>query len=550
VADVTARLSLAQQIRLVAGLRWRIIRHSFSNKSRRLDLLGLIFSGVFGALFVIGVTIAFFFGTRSLLENHLEQFLGLLFLALLLWWQLFPILLAGLAPQFTFRSLLRFPLNLSAFYLIGLAYGLADSAALAALIWMAAMVAATLVAQPMAAPVMLIVCAMFAVLNITMERLLGAWVEKLLAKRRTREVFFTLFILSMVSLQFLNPILQKYGRTLAPMVRSWLPYFWLLPSSFAGAAVAQVTQHQWLAALLKLFGLAMYLLLFSFLLWKRYAQLYAGEELSETAAPLRKEKRTELTAADGSDALSFLPPQVLAVFRKELLYLKRNTFLFFGLIIPPMMLLFFSVEFTGAHPSAFKKGVSPDLFFPGMMAYLVLIVIAPSYNCFAYEGKGIQTYFTSPTRFREILIAKNLVTVLLLFIEIAFCVGLVGWRVGLPSIPVLFATLAALVFSILGQLAVANWSSLSFPRKIEFGKMQGQRNSGMSVLILFGVQIFFGGVSSVILFSGRWTGSPWLPAEIFAVLAAAALGGYKSSLDAFTLLAEKKKEVMIDALCR
>jgi ABC-2 type transport system permease protein len=550
VADVTARLSLAQQIRLVVGLRWRIIRHSFSNKSRRLDLLGLIFSGVFGALFVIGVTIAFFFGTRSLLENHLEQFLGLLFLALLLWWQLFPILLAGLAPQFTFRSLLRFPLNLSAFYLIGLAYGLADSAALAALIWMAAMVAATLVAQPMAAPVMLIVCAMFAVLNITMERLLGAWVEKLLAKRRTREVFFTLFILSMVSLQFLNPILQKYGRTLAPMVRSWLPYFWLLPSSFAGAAVAQVTQHQWLAALLKLFGLAMYLLLFSFLLWKRYAQLYAGEELSETAAPLRKEKRTELTAADGSDALSFLPPQVLAVFRKELLYLKRNTFLFFGLIIPPMMLLFFSVEFTGAHPSAFKKGVSPDLFFPGMMAYLVLIVIAPSYNCFAYEGKGIQTYFTSPTRFREILIAKNLVTVLLLFIEIAFCVGLVGWRVGLPSIPVLFATLAALVFSILGQLAVANWSSLSFPRKIEFGKMQGQRNSGMSVLILFAVQIFFGGVSSVILFSGRWTGSPWLPAEIFAVLAAAALGGYKSSLDAFTLLAEKKKEVMIDALCR
>ena len=550
MADVTARLSLAQQIRLVAGLRWRIIRHSFSNKSRRLDLLGLIFSGVFGALFVIGVTIALFFGTRSLLENHLEQFLGLLFLALLLWWQLFPILLAGFAPQFTFRSLLRFPLNLSAFYLIGLAYGLADSAALAALIWMAAMVAATLVAQPIAAPVMLIVCAMFAVLNITMERLLGAWVEKLLAKRRTREVFFTLFILSMVSLQFLNPILQKYGRTLAPMVRSWLPYFWLLPSSFAGDAVARVTQHQWLAALLKLFGLAMHLLLFSFLLWKRYAQLYAGEELSETAAPLRKEKRAELTAADGSDALSFLPPQVLAVFRKELLYLKRNTFLFFGLIIPPMMLLFFSVEFTGAHPSAFKKGVSPDLFFPGMMAYLVLIIIAPSYNCFAYEGKGIQTYFTSPTRFREILIAKNLVTVLLLFIEIAFCVGLVGWRVGLPSIPVLFATLAALVFSILGQLAVANWSSLSFPRKIEFGRMQGQRNSGMSVLILFGVQIFFGGVSSVILFSGRWTGSPWLPAEIFAVLAAAALGGYKSSLDAFTLLAEKKKEVMIDALCR
>jgi ABC-2 type transport system permease protein len=550
MADVTAGLGLAQQIRLVAGLRWRIIRHSFSNKSRRLDLLGLVLSGVFGALFVAGVTFAFFVGTRYVLENHEEQFLVLFFLALLIWWQLFPILLAGFAPQFAFRSLLRFPLNLSAFYLIGLAYGLADSAALAALVWMAAMIVATLVVQPLAAPAMLLVCAMFAVLNITMERLLGAWVEKLLSKRRTREVFFTLFILAMVSLQFLNPIAQKYGRTLLPMVRSWLPYFWLLPSSFAGDAVARVSEHRWVSALLKLFGLALYLLLFSLLLWKRYAQLYAGEEISETAAPARKEKRAALTAADEKDAFSFLPPQVLAVFRKELLYLKRNTFLFFGLVFPPTMLLFFSVQFAGAHSTALKKNVSPDHFFPGMMAYLVLILIAPSYNCFAYEGKGIQTYFTSPARFREILIAKNLITVSLLLTEIAICIGLVGWRVGLPTMPVLFATLAALVFSIVGQLTIANWSSLTFPRKIEFGKMQGQRNSGMSVLVVFGVQILFAGVSTLILFSGRWTGSPWLPAEIFAVLAAAALAGYVASLDVFTELAEKKKEVMIDALCR
>ena len=550
MADVTPGISLAEQIRLVAGLRWRIIRHSFNNKSRRFDLLGLVFSGIFGALFVVGITIAFFFGTRFILENHQEHFLGLLFLALLVWWQLFPILLAGFAPQFTFRSLLRFPLNLSAFYLIGLAYGLADSAALAALVWMAAMVAATLVTQPIATPAMLLVCLLFAVLNITIERLLGAWVEKLLSKRRTREIFFALFILSMISVQFLNPIMQKYGRALLPMARSWLPYFWLLPSAFAGDAVARAAQHQWGTALLKLFGLAMYLLLFSFLLWKRYTKLYAGEELSETAAPGRKEKRATPTTADESDALAFLPPQVLAVFRKELLYLKRNSFLFFGLIFPPAMLLFFSMQFAGNHPTAFKHGIPPDRFFPGMMAYLVLILIAPSYNCFAYEGKGIQTYFTSPVRFREVLMAKNLITALLVFSEIVLCVGLVGWRVGLPSVPVLFATLAALVFSIVGQLTIANWSSLSFPRKIEFGKMQGQRNSGMSVFVVLLVQIVFGGAGALILLSGNWTGNAWLPAEVFAVLAAAAIGGYFAALDAFTQLAERKKEVLIDALCR
>jgi ABC-2 type transport system permease protein len=550
VADVVAGPGLAEQIRTVAWLRWRILRNSLRNKSRRLDLIGLIFSGFFSLLFVIGVTLAFFFVTRYLFEKHLEPLFGLVFLALLVWWQSFPILLAGFAPQFPFRTLLRFPMNLSAFYLIGMAYGLADSAALAALVWMLAMLAATLVAQPSAALALFLVCALFTVLNITIERLLGAWVEKLLAKRKSREVFFTIFVLAMVSLQFLNPLMQKYGRALVPMLRSWVPYLWLLPSSFAGDAVAQSAAHHWGMAFLKFAGLAMYVGIFTMLLAMRYGQLYSGEELSEGVAPARKEQRTALTGQDARDTVSFVPPQVLAVLRKELLYLKRNTFLFFGLVFPPMMLLFFSVQFGGAHPTALKKGVSPDLFFPGMMAYLVLILIAPSYNCFAYEGRGIQTYFIAPARFREILIAKNLMTVSILLCELALCVALVGWRVGLPTTPVLFATMAAVVFSIVGQLTIANWASLSYPRKIEFGKMQGQRNSGMSVLILLGMQILFGGVGGVILFSGRWTGNPWLPAEIFAVLAAAAVGGYVSSLDSFTQLAEKKKEILIDALCR
>ena len=550
MADVVAGPGLAEQIRTVAWLRWRILRNSLRNKSRRLDLIGLIFSGFFSLLFVIGVTLAFFFVTRYLFEKHLEPLFGLVFLALLVWWQSFPILLAGFAPQFPFRTLLRFPMNLSAFYLIGMAYGLADSAALAALVWMLAMLAATLVAQPSAASALFLVCALFTVLNITMERLLGAWVEKLLAKRKSREVFFTIFVLAMVSLQFLNPLMQKYGHALVPMLRSWVPYLWLLPSSFAGDAVAQSAAHHWGMAFLKFAGLAMYAGIFTMLLAMRYSQLYSGEELSEGVAPARKEERTALTAQDARDTVSFVPPQVLAVLRKELLYLKRNTFLFFGLVFPPMMLLFFSVQFGGAHATALKRGVPPDLFFPGMMAYLVLILIAPSYNCFAYEGRGIQTYFIAPARFREILIAKNLMTVSILLCELALCVALVGWRVGLPTTPVLFATMAAVVFSIAGQLTIANWASLSYPRKIEFGKMQGQRNSGMSVLILLGMQILFGGVGGVILFSGRWTENPWLPAEIFAVLAAAAVGGYVSSLDSFTQLAEKKKEILIDALCR
>jgi hypothetical protein len=550
VADLTRSPGLAEQLRLVAWLRWRTLRNSFANKNKRLDAIGMAVSAVFSSLLVIGVAVALFVGSGALFARHQEKYFGLVFLALLVWWQLFPIMLAGFAPQFVFRSLLRFPIRFPVFYLVGLVYGLADAAAIAAVIWMAAMVAGTLAAAPWSAPAMIAACVMFGAMNVTIERLVGAWLEKLLSKRRSREILFTVFILSMISVQFVNPLLRRYGHNLEAGLERFLPYLWILPSSFAGDAVALFTRGHAGAAALKLAGLALYLVFFSALLWRRYATLYSGEELSETSAPRAREKRPAAEVSEDEGSLGFLPPQILAVFRKELRYLKRNTFLFFSLFIPPLMMLFFSLQFAGSHLPGFKRGVSPDLFFPGMMAYLILLLMAPSYNSFAHESKAIQLYFTSPVRFREVLIAKNLVTVGIVFVETVLCAVLVGVQAGFPSAPILLATFAAMIFSVLGQLTIANWTSLSFPKKMEFGKMQGQRNSGMSVFIMFGVQLLLAGISSAILFSGSWTGNRWLPAEIFATLALAALGGYLAALEAFTALAERKKEVLIETLCR
>jgi hypothetical protein len=115
---------------------------------------------------------------------------------------------------------------------------------------------------------------------------------------------------------------------------------------------------------------------------------------------------------------------------------------------------------------------------------------------------------------------------------------------------VFIATIAAVVFAVAGQFAIADWVSLSFPRKLEFGSMRGQRSSGVSIWVAFGVQIFLTGVCTLILFAGRWANSPWLPAEVFIALAAASVGGYFAALDTLSAVAEKKKEVLIETLCR
>ena len=549
MADVAVPVGILTQIRLVAGLRWRLLRNGLRRKSNRFDLIGLIFVGVMSALFVFGLCLAFFAGAYNFLSVGRLGLLSLLFWGVFVFWQLFPIFAAGFSAGFEFRALLRFPLDLTAFYAISLAYGLADFSALASVCWLVSMTLGAAAAKPAILPAMLLVATLFLLLNLTLERLIGSWLERLLSRRRTRELFFALFILSMVSLNLIEPIMRRYGPILRPLAQRITPYFSWFPPSLAGRAITSAVQAHWSGTVLGCAGLLLYAAVFSIFLWARFARQYRGEELSETAAPAPVAASAVAKADDVPDRLSALSPQVAAIVRKEFRYLTRNSFSFFTLIMPPTLVLIFSSMFAGKHPTS-EHQISSEMLFPGIMAYLVLILMAPAYNCFAFEGRGIQTYFMAPARFREVFLGKNLLLLLVLAVEMGLSLVMLAWRLGLPSLPVFVATLTAIVFAVVGQLTLANWSSLNFPRKLEFGQMRGQRQSGMAVLIAFGAQFVFGGVSAVILLAGRWTENRWLPAEAFALLAAAAVGGYFASLDALSRVAEKKKEVLIEALCR
>jgi ABC-2 type transport system permease protein len=559
VADVVRLPGLFEQIRLVAGLRWKILRNGLRNKNRMWDLVGVITSSIMGVILISGLSVAFFFGTYAFIQGKHPERITLLFWAIFVWWQILPIFVAGFSPSFSFHALLRFPLKLSAFYIIGIAYGLADSAAVASLVWLCAMTLATAFADSSMLPAMILACVLFVVVNVTLERWIGSWVEKLMSRRRSRELFLVLFILCMTSLQFIGPTIQKYQRSssktgtqesIGRIVKLARP----LPASLAGRILTKSSERDIPSVAIASAGLLAYALFFGSLLYVRYKAQYLGEELNETMAPSLKSARISSraqTAADHVDAggKSILPAAVSAVLMKEIRYLLRNGFAAMLLFLPPMLVLLFSAQFGGPHPMT-NRPVSPTYFFPGMMAYLVLMLMAPSYNSFAFEGRGMQTYFMVPVKFRDVLLGKNLMTLAIMAFEISLCIVMLQWRVGLPPLPVFLATMSALVFAVVGQLTIANWSSLTFPKKMEFGKMQGNRQSGMAVLITFGAQIVFGGTSAAIFTVCRLGGNDWLPVGIFLFLAIAALAGYWSSLEPLTKLAEQKKESLLEALTK
>jgi ABC-2 type transport system permease protein len=550
VADVANQLGVARQIRLIAELRWRILRNHLRRKNSKLDLIGLIWAAIFSSIMVFGLSFAFCWGAYISVSTGRLGWLLLLFWSIFLFWQVFPHFVAGFGATFEFRTLLRFPLSLTAFYLVGLAYGLADFAAVASICWLLAIAVGAGIANPGLLLPVLLVLVLFVLMSTTFERLVGSWLERLLARRRTRELFFGLFILLSVSVQFIRPLITRYASGSSPSLLRFLPYLSPFPPSLASGALVAAAGGHGAAFLGNVAGLLAYTAVFSGLLWSRFAAQYRGEELSEAATPARVTARTNPKTDASSDALNLFSPQVAAVLRKEFRYLSRNGFVLISLLMPPILVLLFTSQFGGQHPSVAHQGISPDMFFPGMMGYLILMLMTPAYNCFAYEGRGIQTYFTAPLRFSDVLLGKNLMHAAVLMFEIALSMTMLALRIGLPSTPVFIATIAAVVFAVAGQFAIADWVSLSFPRKLEFGSLRGQRSSGVSIWVAFGVQILLAGICSLILLAGKWFNSPWLPAQAFIALAAASVGGYFAALDALSSVAEKKKEVLIETLCR
>jgi ABC-2 type transport system permease protein len=550
LADLVGKVSIISQIRLVTELRWRILRNNLRRKNNRLDLIGLIWAAIVSSVIIIGLSFAFGWGAYFSISTRHFGWLAFLFWSVFLFWQCFPIFVAGFGATFEFRTLLRFPLSLTAFYLVALAYGLADLAAIASICWLLAITVGAGIASAGLLPSLLVIVALFALMNITFERLLGSWLERLLARRRTREVVFGLFILMSISIQFIRPLITGYATQSPSRLARFLPYLSPFPPSLAGHALAAAALGHAASFLASMAGLFAYIGVFSALLWVRFAAQYRGEDLSEAASPARAVARTSARMNAPPDLLSLLSPRVAAVVRKEFRYLSRNGFVLVSLLLPPILVLLFSSQFGGKHPSVTHRGVSPDMFFPGMMGYLILMLMTPAYNCFAYEGRGIQIYFTAPIRMRDVLLGKNLVHSAVLTFEIVISMTVLASRIGWPSTPVLVATVAAVTFAVAGQFAIADWVSLSFPRKLEFGSMRGQRSSGVSIWVAFGVQILLAGICSLILFTGRWTNSPWLPAEVFVALAAASIGGYFAALDALSEVAEKKKEILIETLSR
>ena len=237
------------------------------------------------------------------------------------------------------------------------------------------------------------------------------------------------------------------------------------------------------------------------------------------------------------------------MLEKELRYMVRNGPLLMTLIIPPVMVLFFSMTWNNprATPGFLKR--TPDLMFPSSVGYALLVLAPFALNSFAYDSRGIQLLLAAPVRFREILLGKNLALGGTIFAEGLAIWGLVALLREPPHMATVVATLCMLLFSILLNLTVGNVLSLRAPRAFDFGNFR-QKQSPITVLTVLGIQLFLVIISVGVFLAGRWLESMWMAAGIFLVLAVATLPVYSAVLDYCSGLALRRRETLTAELCK
>jgi len=549
MADV-ATPGIGRQVMLVAGLRWRLFRNSLRTTRDWLDLVAIVLTTGLGALFIGGVGLGLGAAAYALVHRGAPEFLALPLLAVFVFWQFVPLVLASSTTGFDFRNVLRFPLRFPTFFLLSLAYALFDPAAIGSLTWLACIAAGISTARPELLPWTLLVLAVFAGANLLLSRMISAWLERLLARRRSREALVAFFLLCILSLQLFSAVGARWEKRIKPYATAALPLLQLFPPGLAGKALAAAARGNAATILLSTALLGAYGLAFGLLLDRRLRAQYLGEDLGESPAAVAAPAVSSTSSASfTSFASSFLSGPVAAVFEKELRYLYRNSMQWLSLLVPLILIIFFSISAsTPRHRSgAFTR--SPDLAFPAAVAYMFLILTPLAHNSFAFDGRGIQLLFLTPVRFRDVLLGKNLVFGLILIVETVVVWLLVALLFRPPRAMIVVATLCGVLFAAFVHFIVGNWLSLQFPRRFEFGQFR-RRASGVSVLLGLGLQVVLLGFVAGVVLLARWRGQMWVVPVVLLALAGLSLPAYVAALDQCTRLALDKREILTSQLCR
>ena len=557
------------QLAAIAWLRWRIFVHSFRYRGKKRNavqlaviILARIIVWAIIAAFCVGPIAACGIGGYYAVAHHHLGMLGTLTWAVFATSLFISINVSPATVGFDLTPLLRFPIDFPRYLLVRLFFGFFAIPTVVANLALAAAAIGIGIARPELFPWAALVLGTFALHNVFFIRMVFAWVDRWMATRRAREIFGGLVLFASLGVQLvLSGSRAHRGERIAAFVHLLAPlhpFLQYLPPSLAADAIIQHAHSDLGPASVSLFGLAMFALAFLCILAMRLKKEFRGENLSEAGKrPARPAPRPRPAAAElsqpgaslaptttASPATTLrLPPTIAACLQKELIYLKRSGAQLYGLFTP-VFLVFILVRRNNALGNS-------AMLLPYAVSYIMFGLLANLYNVLGADGPGFNLYLLAPIRMRDVLVAKNLVHIGVIVIEIAVALVAVTMITGaLPSASMTSATLLWACFALLVNLTVGNLRSLLAPMRFELGKARRAPMAKGGAFISLGVLLATLGAGIPVLLLCLHYHRLWLATPIFLVLAAAALLAYLMTLGRIDGIATKHREDLTEALCK
>jgi len=548
---MTSALHRRSQLTAIAELRWRMFVNGLRSKRGKMELVSRIIVtaafalGGFGS-FAVASGLSWFFVSQDKAE-----LLPLLLWPIFFFWQVFPVMATAFTNNPDSGELLRFPLSYRSYFLIRLAYGFFDPASALGCVGLLGILLGVSFARPSLFPWTLLVLSTFALFNLVLMQTVFAWLERWLAQRRTREIMGVLFILVMLSFQLIGPMMQRVERKPHPEFSRATQIVTqvqaVLPAGLAAGAIAQTSRAEFLSGFASLLFLGTMTLAVGSLLHLRLRAQFRGENLSEAAA------RPVVAQVQGLQVGWDLPgfsQSVAAVFEKEVRYLARSGPMLLTLVMPIFMLVIF--RFGPMNPTRPTNALSrtPDMAFPGAAAYALLVLTNLVFNSFGGDSAGVQFFYASPVRFRQIMLGKNLTHASILVANTALAWIAVSYLYGTPHLTVSVATVAGLLFAAPLNFTAGNLLSIYSPRKRDFATFGRQNVSQTTVLASLGVQIVIIGIGAAAFAIARLYNNLWIATVLFLVLAAISIPIYLVMLRRIDGIAIQRRETLLAELCR
>jgi ABC-2 type transport system permease protein len=473
--------------------------------------------------------------TYSIVIREGWEYLAVEFWALCFVWQAMSVALASFQEQYDLSGLLRFPVSFGSFVLLHLIFGLIDISTIIGTLCSLGILVGFTLARSELFPWALLTLAGFVAFNILLVRAILAWIDRWLAKRRSREIVSAIFLFLLLGLQLLNPALRndlndeelphprhhalhhdaerQLERQAHPLLQTVRAAQTWLPPGLAASAMQHADEHAAVPALASVGMLGVFALFAGGLLTLRLRSEYRGENLGEAR------NRKKIETRDSGWLISDGP--IGAVVEKEMRTLMRSVPQLYALGVPMLMVFLignvFRTSSSGAPHQTFQ------LAFPICVAYGLLGFIQLIYNNLGAEGPGIQLLLLSPTPMRTILLGKNLFhATLFAFVALA-SMFLASLRLGLPSPTVAATTIGWLAFALPANLAAGNILSLTMPYRVNLGRLGRQSGSQANALLSMFIQTAWLGIGAGVISLCGILGKLWVGAIILAALAVGAV---------------------------